>query len=107
MKNIVIITIILFPISLWGQADSCIQYEKAIDYLKQDSTFQLYFSKTKLRFRVREEVGKGGVSPIMTQEYIAGKLGFDDEADYYRMDSSIVYPMARKVEKEEYSDTTK
>lgn len=107
MKTLLIIIITLLPIVLWGQADSCFQYGKVLNYLKQDSIFQSYYSKVKLKFKICEEVGEGGVSPAMTRAYVAGKLGYDDEVSFYRLDSSLVYPMARKIEKEERLDTNK
>jgi len=98
--------LILLPISAFGQLDSCGQYKKVINYFESDTTFSSYFDKVKLKFKVRENIGSGGIYPFMTYDYIAGKLGLNDKKLIFAQDTAIIQPMARQLEKEEYSDTT-
>lgn len=106
MKKLIYIVILLIPISILGQSDNCDQYERVINYFKTDTTFNSYFNGIKLKFRIKEKVGSGGVYPFMTYEYVAGELGLDDKKSVFSQDTSTLHSMARKIEQEEYSDTT-
>lgn len=106
MKKLIYILVLLIPCGVLGQIDSCVQYKKVINYFKSDSAFVSCYNGVKLKFRVNEKISSGGIHPFVTYDYIAGKLGLANQNMVFSQDTAIIYPMARKIEQEEYSDTT-
>jgi hypothetical protein len=102
--NSVLFFLLFVPIVLVGQQDSCTQFEKAISYLKSDTTFLSCYSGVKLRFEVSDEVGSGGLYPFMIHEYVAWKLGLENQDELQTLDTSLVYPLVREAEREDLSN---
>jgi len=105
MKNWIYI-LLLLPISIWGQVDSCEQFSKVIDYFETDTTFKEYYKNVKLKFHIGGKFDSGGIYPFMLHKYLVGKLGLEDEEQLYNQDTSIIYPMYRQLLREDYADTT-
>lgn len=106
MKKLIYVVLLTIPFTLLGQSDSCAQYQKIIEYFKADSSFTSYYKGVNMKFRISQKVSSGGVLPFMTYDYIAGKLGLTKEELVFNRDTSILFPMLRKLKKEENSDTT-
>ncbi len=108
MKSIAIISfLLLIGSNGFGQESNCEQYKKVIEYFKSDTSFNSYYNKVKLKFSINEEVGKGGITPFLTYDYIAIKLGFKDKSLLFAQDTSVFMPEVRQLEKESLTDTTK